>query len=59
MNDFIAGTMVGLIVAVLISMVLLATYNPYTENQWHRIAVDAGKAEYYMDKDFNKQWRWK
>ena len=22
-------------------------------------AVKLGKAEYYLDKDFNRQWRWK
>lgn len=26
---------------------------------WQRKAVEAGHAEYYLDKDNNKQWRWK
>jgi hypothetical protein len=30
-----------------------------TLDDWKTDAVKAGKAEYYLDKDFNKQWRWK
>jgi hypothetical protein len=28
-------------------------------NLWQKDAVAHGKAEYYLDKDHDKQWRWK
>ncbi len=26
---------------------------------WQRDAVNQGHAEFYLDKDFNRQWRWR
>jgi hypothetical protein len=28
-------------------------------SEWHKEAVDAGKAEYYLDEHHERQWRWK
>jgi hypothetical protein len=28
-------------------------------SEWHQEAVDAGKAEYYLDEHHERQWRWK
>src|SRR5580692_9889222 len=30
---------------------------PSTEPAWHKEAVDAGKAEYYLDEHHERQWR--
>ena len=32
---------------------------PVAEPAWHQEAVDAGKAEYYLDEHHERQWRWK
>ena len=29
-----------------------------TSNKWKEESVKSGHAEYYLDKDNNKQWRW-
>lgn len=48
------GFWAGLIVGVLIMSAILSFLN----SGWRREAVDRGKAEYYLDQNQNRQWRW-
>lgn len=48
----IGGIVLGIIAGMIIGILL-----QYSKDQAD--AVKAGKAEYYLDKDNNKQWRWK
>lgn len=53
-----AGFIIGFMLAF--GFVTLTTQLSYTPtNKWQREAVDRGAAEYYLDENFVRQWRWK
>jgi hypothetical protein len=55
---WIAGLVLAAVGAV--AFVLVIHGGPLiSENGWHAKAVDAGKAEYYLDEHHERQWRWK
>ena len=45
---FIVGWIIGFVVGFCVAT-----------NEYEKTAVKAGKAEYYLDENNNKQWRWK
>ncbi len=49
---FLIGVVIGLFIGALIMGVLVS-------RGWHNEAVEKGKAEYYLDEDYSRQWRWK
>lgn len=54
-NSFLAG----LTVASLVYIGIIVFTGALSKSTWQERAVKAGKAEYYLDADNNKQWRWK
>lgn len=45
---FIVGVIIGFVIGFLVAT-----------NEHEKTAVKADKAEYYLDSNNNKQWRWK
>ena len=54
-NAFWVGFLAGVVALVLIFLGIGFTREAF----WHNEAVKSGHAEYYLDENFNKQWRWK
>ena len=50
-GGLVVGTMLGLIFGIFVMV-------PTVEARWEGDAVEAGHAEYYLDKDNERQWRW-
>ena len=50
---------VGLFTGIVLMLIYIATLNATPERAWQNLAVKAGKAEYYLDENNDKQWRWK
>lgn len=48
----VASFAVGVLCGFILGLAALAS-------DWKRDAVRNGKAEYYLDKNHKKQWRWK
>lgn len=56
MNDVInLGLVVGFIVGITAG-IMVASVVHFT---WKERAVKQGKAEFYLDSNHNRQWRWK
>ena len=50
---------IGLCVLAFLVCVLLVTITMKLHRaHWEDEAVNSGHAEYYLDEDHNKQWRW-
>jgi len=47
---------VFILVALIIGLILGCNV---MNSLWEKAAVKAGKAEFYLDADNNKEWRWK
>ncbi len=47
-------TVVGMVLAAWAVML----QNRYRSGQWELAAVDAGHAEFYLDANHERQWRW-
>lgn len=45
---FIVGVIIGFVIGFRVAT-----------NEYEKTAVKSGHAEYYLDEDNNKQWRWK
>ena len=54
-NDVAFGFLCGTILGILIGVAAMA----FIQVDLKMEAVKAGKAEYYLDENNNKQWRWK
>jgi hypothetical protein len=50
--DSVIGFIVGALLGALIAVCAM-------QSGWQRHAVDTGHAEFYLDENHNKQWRWK
>ncbi len=61
MNDEFSppSFLVGLVTGVVLMLIYSAALKATPEKSWQNYAVKAGKAEYYLDENNNKQWRWK
>ena len=57
-DDFIQGLLIGMLIAAFIAGMAWMTF-PYKEKHYHDEAVKAGHAEYYLDANHDKQFRWK
>lgn len=57
-DDFIS-VVVGFVLGFLVTLFLCSAYVKSQEKRWQIEAVQRGHAEFYIDKDFEKQWRWK
>jgi len=44
------------ILSILLTIMITRTT---TSEEWREYSVKAGKAEYYLDENNDKQWRWK
>lgn len=40
-------------------MFLFSVWMATPDSVWRKEAVEKGHAEYYLDKEFKRQWRWK
>jgi len=58
MSDSVQWTalLLGMILGALFCGLLVHTV---TKCAWEREAVERGHGEYYLDKDYARQWRWK
>lgn len=56
MSDILGGFVFGTIFGFLALGVPLGIWR---DGEAEREAVKAGKAEYYLDKEHNRKWRWK
>ncbi len=54
-SELVAGMVLG---AFIVFIVCVCVGFTRTEH-WHNEAVKSGHAEYYLDENSNKQWRWK
>jgi hypothetical protein len=59
MKDVLDGFGAGAAAALVGCLLLALGHGCRSENSWHDKAVKSGKAEYYLDENNNKQWRWK
>lgn len=60
MNDKVSPAFsFGLALGSLLFLAIIFFTNAKTESAWQREAVKAGKAEYYLDENYERQWRWK
>ena len=59
MKDVLDGFGAGFVAALVACLLLALGHGCQSEKSWHDEAVKAGKAEYYLDENNNKQWRWK
>ena len=57
MNDNVPVWMAVLVSFVMI-VLTLSFWSGVKNREWHDRAVKAGHAEFYLDKDNNRQWRW-
>lgn len=46
--------MCGLVMSVLVSLLVYII----TDSHWREEAVTKGKAEFYLDSNYNKRWKW-
>ncbi len=56
MSDEGMGVIVGFTLGAFIAGGLVAGCS---EASWKRRAVESGNAEFYLDKDSERQWRWR
>lgn len=56
---FFMGAVVGGLCVLLLVLILGTATNAHTERSWQDRAVKDGKAEYYLDANNVRQWRWK
>jgi len=57
MND--ADLNFGLLCGLIFGLLIGGGVAAFVHSDWKEDSVKAGKAEYYLDADNNKQWRWK
>ncbi len=55
MSDYMLNILLGLLVGVFLG----ALVSVWVHMDWQRDSVKQGHAEYYLDENNNKQWRWK
>lgn len=58
-DDFSAGCVIGFVItfiAMLVSILFIVSCN---NELWQAEAVKQGKAEYYLDYQNTRKWRWK
>ncbi len=65
-RGFIIPVIIGIILVVALLLIPKLAYNAgFVEGRmsgrerFNKEAVEKGHAEYYLDKEFEKQWRWK
>ena len=56
---FFMGAVIGAAVAMCLVLFMTLATGACTEQTWQDRSVKAGKAEYYLDADNRRQWRWK
>lgn len=56
---FFMGVVIGAALCIFVVLMLVIASGTCTERTWQDRAVKAGKAEYYLDADNVRQWRWK
>ncbi len=59
MSESDAGFTCGVIIMGILATALLFTVNSCDVTEAHTAAVKAGHAEYYLDANNERQWRWK
>lgn len=57
-KSFWCGSVVAVIGTFILSSFLYTNFMTPDES-WHRDAVRHGKAEFYLDGNQDRQWRWK
>ena len=57
-NNELGVFFAGLVTGILMFMGLLY-FTGNTSAQWQDKAVAHGAAEYYLDENYSRQWRWK
>lgn len=55
MRDFLVGILAGIGVTILV----WGETQQATNDSWRYQIVEHGCAEYYLDKNHERQWRWK
>jgi len=58
MREFVAVFVITLTLALVALHVGNALVRSAQSTTWHDQAVEAGYAEYYLDEDNQRQWRW-
>lgn len=58
-EDLTAGVTVGCVIGII--GVIISSFGVYnaSETRWKNDAVKHDKAEYYLDQNHERQWRWK
>ena len=60
MDNFLKGLALGFVVTAWMCIYLSGLYrDPRIEKEWHDEAIKQGHAEYYLDENNERQWRWK
>jgi len=49
----------AVVLVAVTSMAVFLLTGTWVSERWRTDAVKAGKAEYYLDADNQRQWRWK
>jgi len=50
--------LINFVVGTAVIWVCLICLSGVSDREWRKDAVAAGHAEFYLDKDNNRQWRW-
>lgn len=60
MNDgFVPGLCIGLAIGGFMGSIIMAIAWDKDATNWRSCAVKADKAEFYLDANNDRQWRWK